>query len=76
LIVIYEHPEDGPRLVSTTHPKGVPLMVIPGPPECCCCCPCYAKLNVPEGMIILETVWGADNGMMEPGCRCCYWYKF
>ena len=27
-------------------------------------------------MIILETVWGADNGMIEPGCKCCYWYKY
>ena len=32
----------------------------------------YFKLNIPEGMLALETVWGADNGLIEPGCHCCY----
>jgi regulator of protease activity HflC (stomatin/prohibitin superfamily) len=27
-------------------------------------------------MLILEQVWGAHNGLMEPGLRCCYWFKY
>lgn len=23
-------------------------------------------------MLILETTWGKDSGLMEPGLRCCY----
>lgn len=42
---------------------------------CCpCFCQCYqhTKLNIPNGVYTLEQVCGKDNGIMDPGCRCCY----
>lgn len=24
----------------------------------------------------LEKVWGVNNGLMKPGMRCCYWFKY
>lgn len=32
----------------------------------------YTKLNVPDGMLVLETKWGAHTGLIEAGCHCCY----
>jgi hypothetical protein len=42
-------------------------MVIVNDPSCC-----YLKLNIPNGMLILEQSCGVDQGIMAPGCRCCY----
>ena len=73
--------EEGPRAISEyLEEDHVPIMIIPNPPTncpCCCCFSCWHwKLNVPNGMMCLEQVWGANNGLMEPGCRCCYWCKY
>lgn len=35
-----------------------------------CCYRC--KVNIPNGIYTLESVWGVHNGIMQPGCRCCY----
>jgi hypothetical protein len=42
-------------------------MVICDTPACF-----HLKLNVPSGMLILSQSWGAHNGILEPGCYCCY----
>ena len=34
-------------------------------------CP-IIKLNIPTGMIILESVFGEHNGTAEDGWNCCY----
>jgi len=68
LIQLYtSDPEEAPAMVSTTHPQGVPLMVLVDDP-CCCFC----KVNIPTGMHILEQSCGEDMGIMAPGFRCCY----
>jgi regulator of protease activity HflC (stomatin/prohibitin superfamily) len=35
------------------------------------CC-CFLKVNIPHGMLILEQSCGVDQGIMQPGYRCCY----
>jgi hypothetical protein len=68
LIQLYcDDPEEAPRLISASHPSGIPLMVIVNDPPCC-----HLKMNVPTGMLILEQSCGVDQGIMEPGMRCCY----
>lgn len=69
LLQLYcEDPEEGPRTISEGRDaNGIPLMVLCDAPACF-----YWKLNVPSGMLILETSWGAHAGLMEPGCYCCY----
>ena len=68
LIQLYtSDPEEAPRLISQNHALGIPIMVIVNEP---CCC--YLKLNVPNGVYVLEQSWGKDQGLMAPGCRCCY----
>ena len=42
-------------------------MVIINDPSCC-----YTKVNIPNGMHILEQNCGKDMGIMQPGYRCCY----
>jgi len=42
-------------------------MVIINDPPCC-----YTKLNIPQGMHILEQSCGVDQGIMEPGYYCFY----
>ena len=42
-------------------------MVLPDGPSCC-----YFKLNIPNGMMVLEQTWGEHSGLMEPGCYPCY----
>ena len=42
-------------------------MVLVDHPYCFAC-----WMNVPTGMMALEQVCGQDNGLMEPGCHCCY----
>jgi len=37
-----------------------------------CCYSC--KINIPEGMITLETNFGKGGHMIEPGYRCCVCY--
>jgi hypothetical protein len=61
-------PEEAPRMISeTTSEKGIPIMILLDTPSCF-----YTKLNVPDGMLVLETKWGAHSGLMTPGCHCCY----
>lgn len=60
-------PDEGPRLISTFHPAGTPIVVIVDPPSCC-----YYKLNVPHGVVSFEHKWGKFTGMMDPGYYCCY----
>ena len=68
LIQLYtDDPEEAPRLISQNHPDGIPIMVIVKDP---CCC--YCKVNVPNGVFTLEQKWGIDQGIMQPGFRCCY----
>lgn len=43
------------------------MCIVRSPPSCC-----YWKLNIPNGVFCMETKWGKHNGLMEPGCRCCY----
>mmetsp|Transcript_4395 Transcript_4395/g.7449 ORF Transcript_4395/g.7449 Transcript_4395/m.7449 type:complete len:384 (-) Transcript_4395:74-1225(-) len=39
------------------------------------CC-CYCKVNVPNGIYTLQATWGKYDGIMEPGCKCCFFnYK-
>ena len=33
---------------------------------------CYWKLNVPEGIITMGQTFGKDDGIMSPGCYCCF----
>jgi len=54
-------------MVSEPHSQGVPIMVIINDPSCC-----YYKVNIPNGMHILEQNCGVDQGIMAPGFRCCY----
>ena len=61
------NPDEGPRLISEPHPKGVPIMVLVNSPSCC-----YYKLNVPYGITSLERTCGRDTGLLEPGWHCCY----
>ena len=50
LIQIYcNDPADAPRLISTPHPDGVPIMVIIEDPGSIVC-----KLDIPNGMYTLE----------------------
>jgi hypothetical protein len=44
-----DDPEDAPRMVSENHPQGIPLMVLITDPYCC-----YTKVNIPNGMFVLE----------------------
>lgn len=68
LIQLYtSDPDEGPRLISDYHPKGVPIMIIINPPSCC-----YWKLNIPHGIVSLEQTWGKFSGMMHPGYHPCY----
>ena len=54
LIQLYtSDPDEGPRLVSDSHPMGIPIMIMIDPPSCC-----YCKLNVPFGIVSLEQKWG------------------
>ena len=69
LIQIYtSNPEEAPRLISQTHPSGIPLMVIISDQPCCC----YHKVNIPSGVFTLETSCGVNQGIMNPGYYCCY----
>ena len=34
-------------------------------------CP-VIKMNIPTGMIVLESVFGEHNGIAEDGWNCCY----
>lgn len=43
------------------------MAIISEQPSCC-----YFKINIPNGMYALEQKWGAHQGIMEPGFRCCY----
>mmetsp|Transcript_28774 Transcript_28774/g.43451 ORF Transcript_28774/g.43451 Transcript_28774/m.43451 type:complete len:217 (+) Transcript_28774:170-820(+) len=43
-------------------------MVIIKEQPCCC----YVKVNIPNGVYTLETSCGKNQGIMEPGYRCCY----
>jgi len=52
LLQIYtSDPEEGPRMISENQAdgQGIPLMVLVDGPSCC-----YFKLNIPNGMLILE----------------------
>jgi hypothetical protein len=66
---LYTHdPEEAPRMISETHPQGIPIMVMMKWRPCCW----YAKINIPNGIYTLETVFGKHSGIMNPGYRCCY----
>ena len=68
LIQLYvDDPEEAPHRISEHHPEGVPIMCIINNPSCC-----WLKVNIPNGMYTLHQVWGVDQGIMEPGCQCCY----
>jgi hypothetical protein len=69
LICLYtDDPEEAPRLISTNHPQGIPLMVMmKASPNCC-----YYKINIPNGIFTLESKWGRHTGIMNPGYRLCY----
>ena len=60
-------PYEGPRLISDSHPLGIPIMIMVDGPSCF-----YCKLNIPSGIVSLEQKWGRKQGMMEPGWHCCY----
>ncbi len=48
--------------------NSVPLVVVVTPPKCCC----YCKLNIPSGVVTLGQKWGAHEGTLQPGAKCCY----
>jgi hypothetical protein len=68
-----DNPEDAPRLIAQTNRGGIPLLVLV---DMSYCCPIF-KLNIPTGMIALETSFGEHNGLAEDGWNCCYpcWKK-
>lgn len=43
-------------------------MVVVDPPVLCC----VPKLDIPSGVITLGQVWGAHDGVLDPGMKCCW----
>jgi len=64
--LLTDDPSEGPRLISTTHPMGVPIYVLVDNPSCC-----YCRLDVPSGIVTLKQAWGRHAGVFAPGCHCC-----
>ena len=59
---------EGPRIFSDKMNEGTPLVVVVEPMTTCC----YPKLDIPSGVITLGQKWGAHDGILDPGMKCCW----
>ena len=60
--------DEAPRIFSEARKEGTPIVVVVDPPVCCC----VPKLDIPSGVITLGQVWGAHDGVLDPGMKCCW----
>jgi regulator of protease activity HflC (stomatin/prohibitin superfamily) len=48
--------------------NSVPIVVVVTPPKCCC----ILKLDIPSGVTTIGQKWGAHDGILAPGAKCCF----
>lgn len=60
--------ENAPRILKEAQHGGQPIVVVIENKVCCCHC----KLDVPSGVTVLWQKWGAHEGVLDPGFKCCF----
>mmetsp|Transcript_5157 Transcript_5157/g.5915 ORF Transcript_5157/g.5915 Transcript_5157/m.5915 type:complete len:126 (+) Transcript_5157:9-386(+) len=59
---------NAPRILKDPNHNGQPIVVVIENNFWCC----KMKLDVPSGVTVLGQKWGAHEGEIPPGFKCCY----
>ncbi|CAI2371325.1 unnamed protein product [Moneuplotes crassus] len=59
---------NAPRILKNAQHDGQPIVVVIENGFCCC----KPKLDVPSGVTVLSQKWGAHDGELAPGFKCCW----
>lgn len=60
--------KNAPRILKEPHPNGQPIVIVIENSFWCC----KLKLDVPSGVTVLAQKWGAHDGELPPGYKCCF----